>query len=366
MGTHPIFESDFDCLTDGMILRLASFRLSTRQISLSIGQKNPYRVLGVSVNASKKEVKKAYRSKVLDCHPDRFPDDPKKKAQFIKVQEAYEEISSGQAQGPSEKRTDYQRGSFSGYASDRERPKKGFDFDYNYRQRMRARAEWEKIQKERKARNDEHAYGHYAKWSKDAEGREEFESFYRADNYQRAREAHRQHRHDFQTETTEQRYRRAQRVQENINKGYQFRSHEGPRPGTEEKFTFQTDAEWRKKRHEEFETIFQQNKAKREQDNKQVMTFISFLFGTLFIALLISAYNNQRPEALKRLSRSEMYAANLDQWNLHTRKHFQRSSSERELLSEEENQKLLEHLEKNSASLRHLDKGNFGGVGRLN
>lgn len=28
---------------------------------------------------------------------------------------------------------------------------------------MRARAEWEKIQKERKARNDEHAYGHYAK-----------------------------------------------------------------------------------------------------------------------------------------------------------------------------------------------------------
>ena len=49
------------------------------------------------------------------------------------------------------------------YASDSERPKQGFDFDYNYRQRMRARAEWEKIQKERKARNDEHAYGHYAK-----------------------------------------------------------------------------------------------------------------------------------------------------------------------------------------------------------
>ena len=60
------------------------------------------------------------------------------------------------------------------------------------------------------------------KWSKDAEGREEFESFYRADNYQRAREAHRQQRHDFQTETTEQRYRRAQRVQENINKVNNF------------------------------------------------------------------------------------------------------------------------------------------------
>ena len=45
---------------------------------------------------------------------DLFPDDLKKKAEFIKVQEAYEEISSGQAKAPSEKRTDYQRGSFSG------------------------------------------------------------------------------------------------------------------------------------------------------------------------------------------------------------------------------------------------------------
>ena len=66
------FKKIFFRVSDGMILRLASFRLSTRQISLSIGQKNPYRVLGVSVNASKKEVKKAYRSKVLDCHPGKF------------------------------------------------------------------------------------------------------------------------------------------------------------------------------------------------------------------------------------------------------------------------------------------------------
>ena len=66
------FINFYFVILDGMILRLASFRLSTRQISLSIGQNNPYRVLGVSVNASKKEVKKAYRSKVLECHPGKF------------------------------------------------------------------------------------------------------------------------------------------------------------------------------------------------------------------------------------------------------------------------------------------------------
>lgn len=49
-----------------------------------------------------------------------------------------------------------------------------------------------------------------------------------------------------------------------------------------------SDADWRRARHEQFETIFQETKAQRENDHKQIMTFISFGLGTLFIALLLS------------------------------------------------------------------------------
>merc|ERR1711990_1136401 len=33
MGTHPIFESDFDCLTESKMLRLVAAKASTRLVS---------------------------------------------------------------------------------------------------------------------------------------------------------------------------------------------------------------------------------------------------------------------------------------------------------------------------------------------
>jgi molecular chaperone DnaJ len=55
--------------------------------------KDYYATLGVARDASPEEVKKAYRKKALEFHPDRNPDNPKAEAQFKLVSEAYEVLS---------------------------------------------------------------------------------------------------------------------------------------------------------------------------------------------------------------------------------------------------------------------------------
>lgn len=55
---------------------------------------NPYEVLGVSENASLDEVKKAYRKKARENHPDLNPDDPNASEKIKQINEAYDRITN--------------------------------------------------------------------------------------------------------------------------------------------------------------------------------------------------------------------------------------------------------------------------------
>ncbi len=52
-----------------------------------------YDILGVDEDASDKEIKKAYRKKAMEYHPDRNPDDPEAEQKFKEASEAYEVLS---------------------------------------------------------------------------------------------------------------------------------------------------------------------------------------------------------------------------------------------------------------------------------
>ena len=63
------------------------------------GLKTPYNILNLSSDASNEEVKRAYRSLISICHPDRFANEGKDAAEqahkkFLEIQAAYQELKS--------------------------------------------------------------------------------------------------------------------------------------------------------------------------------------------------------------------------------------------------------------------------------
>lgn len=79
-----------------------SFRDNLRNTSYDVGvglailggsKSSDYDILGIKANASASEIKKAYRERVKENHPDRGGDPEK----FEKIQKAYERITNGQA-----------------------------------------------------------------------------------------------------------------------------------------------------------------------------------------------------------------------------------------------------------------------------
>jgi len=59
-----------------------------------------YQILGVSKGASSSEIKKAYRKKAIEFHPDKNPGDKQAESKFKKAAEAYEVFSDPQKKIP--------------------------------------------------------------------------------------------------------------------------------------------------------------------------------------------------------------------------------------------------------------------------
>lgn len=55
---------------------------------------DPYSILGVSRDAGKEEIKKAYRKKAKEYHPDLHPDDPEAARKMNEINEAYDMINN--------------------------------------------------------------------------------------------------------------------------------------------------------------------------------------------------------------------------------------------------------------------------------
>ena len=55
---------------------------------------DPYKVLGLSPGASQEEIKKAYRQKVKEYHPDLHPNDPSATRKTNEINEAYDMLQN--------------------------------------------------------------------------------------------------------------------------------------------------------------------------------------------------------------------------------------------------------------------------------
>jgi molecular chaperone DnaJ len=61
-----------------------------------MAKRDYYDVLGVSKSASEADLKKAFRKKAMELHPDRNKDDPRAESQFKEVNEAYDVLKDAQ------------------------------------------------------------------------------------------------------------------------------------------------------------------------------------------------------------------------------------------------------------------------------
>ena len=96
---------------------------------------DPYKILGVSRDASDEEIKQAYRRLAKKYHPDRNPGDAEAAKKMQQVNAAYEQIKNPEkAQSSRQTGYDYDPFGFGGYSQQRQRPE-GDNYQqaaYNY------------------------------------------------------------------------------------------------------------------------------------------------------------------------------------------------------------------------------------------
>ncbi len=71
---------------------------------------DPYRVLGVPHDASKEEIKRAYRKKAKEYHPDLHPDDPRAAEKMNEINEAYDMLSNPEKYRRAQQQSAYGQG----------------------------------------------------------------------------------------------------------------------------------------------------------------------------------------------------------------------------------------------------------------
>ena len=65
---------------------------------------NPYRILSVPPDATEEEIKRAYRAKAQEYHPDRAGDSAITRAKFLQLKEAYDLLSDPEKRAEHDRR----------------------------------------------------------------------------------------------------------------------------------------------------------------------------------------------------------------------------------------------------------------------
>ncbi len=83
---------------------------------------DPYRVLNVKPGATPDEIKKAYRQKAKECHPDLHPDDPDATRKMNEVNEAYDMLMHPEKYQARQQSSGYQQAQGNPYTQQRGDP----------------------------------------------------------------------------------------------------------------------------------------------------------------------------------------------------------------------------------------------------
>ena len=93
---------------------------------------DPYKVLGVAPGASQEEIKKAYRKKAKEYHPDLHPNDPEAAQKMNEINEAYELLQNPEKYRSNQEEAQRQQQSHTYYGSYGQGNQQGYGWYGNF------------------------------------------------------------------------------------------------------------------------------------------------------------------------------------------------------------------------------------------